>query len=56
MKKRQHDVETHLDINLDDGENVGGCREQESLYGNEITANKETKSETCTNAMDIDIN
>ena len=38
------------------GENVGGCREQESLYRNAIETNKETNPGACTNMMDIDIN
>ena len=33
-----------------------GSRDQDSLYGNEIDATKETNSETCTNTTDIDIN
>ena len=35
---------------------VGGCREQDREYGNEIEASKETKLGECTNTMDIDIN
>ena len=31
------------------GEKVGGLREQDSLYGNEIEANKEANSGACTN-------
>ena len=41
---------------MEEGESVGGSREQDSLYGNEIDANKETNSGACTNTMDIDIN
>ena len=35
-------------------EKVDGCREQDSLYGNEIEDNKETNSGTCTNTKDTD--
>ena len=38
------------------GESVDVSREQDSLYGNEIEANKEANSGACTNTMNIDIN
>ena len=41
---------------MEEGESVAGSREQDSLYGNEIEANKETNSRACTNMMDIDVN
>ena len=40
---------------MEEEEGVDGIREQNSLYGNEIEANKETNSGACTNTMDIDI-
>ena len=42
--KKKHDVETYTDANLEEGEDVDGSNEQDSLYGNEIEANKETNS------------
>ena len=56
MKKKQDDLETYTDENLEEGESVDGCREEDSLYGNEIEANKETNSGARTNTIDIDIN
>ena len=44
MTKRQDDVETYTDANLVEVVSVDGSREQDSLYGNEIEANKETNS------------
>ena len=41
---------------MEEGEIVGGCREQDRVYGDEIEASKETKLGECTNTMDIDIN
>ena len=41
---------------MEEGESAGGSREQDSLYGNEIEANKETNSGAFTNTMDRDIN
>ena len=38
------------------GEKVGGCREQNSLYVNEIEDNKETIARECTNTLDLDNN
>ena len=56
MEKKQDDAETYMDENLVEGEKVGGCREQDSLHGNEIKANDETYSAACPNTMDLDIN
>ena len=55
-EKNQDDVETYMDANLEEGESVDGSREQDSLYGNEIEANKETNSGACKTTMDKDIN
>ena len=54
--KNQDDVETYMEALLDEGASVDGSREQDSLHGNEIEANRETNSGACTNAMDKDIN
>ena len=56
IKKGQYDFKKYTDANLEEGESVGNSRDQDSLYGNEIEANKNTNSEACTNIMDIDIN
>ena len=37
-------------------EKVGSCGEHDSLYGNEIEANKETNLGACTITVAIDIN
>ena len=41
---------------MKEGESVDDSREQHSLYGNEIEADKETVSEACTNKMHTNIN
>ena len=41
---------------MEEAESVGFSRDQDSLYRNEIDANKETNLEPCTNTMNIDIN
>ena len=41
---------------MEERESVDGSREQDSLYVNDIEANKETNSGTCTNTMEIDVN
>ena len=38
------------------GGEIGGCREPDSLYGNEIETNNEEISGACTNTMDINTN
>ena len=40
---------------MKEGKTEGGCREQESLYGNDVEANIGTNSATCSNMTDIDI-
>ena len=55
MEKTQDVVETYSDINLKEGQKVGGCREYDSRYGSEIEINKETDSGACTNSLHIDI-
>ena len=42
MKNRQDYMEIYPDTNLEEVKKVGGCREQDSVYENEIEANKET--------------
>ena len=41
---------------MEEGESVGNSRDQDSLNGNEIEADKETNSEACTNIVVININ
>ena len=41
---------------MEEGKKVGGYREQDSICGIEVEANKETNSGECTNTKDIDIN
>ena len=55
MGKKQDDVETYTDAHMEEGESVDGSREQDSLFINEIEANKETNSGACIDTTDIDI-
>ena len=47
-------IQTQFQVGIK--KNRDDSREQDSLYGNEIEANRETNSGACTNTMDIDIN
>ena len=56
MEEEKYDVEAYTDAKLEEGESIDGSREQDSLYDNELEANKQTNTVACTNTMNIDIN